>query len=53
MYNTTNRAIQVLATLPGVGQLIQKISSRKKRDNIILSVVIAVCIIFLLLWLFF
>ncbi|ORZ04549.1 hypothetical protein BCR41DRAFT_312974 [Lobosporangium transversale] len=48
LQNVNQRINNVASQLPGVGQLIGKIQSRKNRDNVILSCVIGSCVVFVL-----
>ncbi|KAF9162278.1 hypothetical protein DFQ26_003699 [Actinomortierella ambigua] len=45
LQNVNRRITDVAAQLPGVGNLIGKIQSRKRRDNVILSAVIGSCVV--------
>ncbi|KAG0336075.1 hypothetical protein BG000_006968 [Podila horticola] len=45
LQNVNSRINNVANQLPGVGQLIGKIQSRKSRDNVILSCVIGSCVV--------
>ncbi|KAI1319620.1 hypothetical protein EDD11_003613 [Mortierella claussenii] len=48
LQSVNQRINNVASQLPGVGQLIGKIQSRKSRDNVILSCVIGSCVVFVL-----
>lgn len=50
LYQITNRMGGITSRFPALNNLMQKINLRKRRDAIILSVVIAVCIILLILY---
>ncbi|KAF9015684.1 hypothetical protein BDQ17DRAFT_1341467 [Cyathus striatus] len=43
-----NRMAQVLSTMPGINNLVAMIKSRRRRDSIIMGVVIGVCILLLI-----
>ncbi|CAA7264833.1 unnamed protein product [Cyclocybe aegerita] len=43
-----NRMVQVLGTMPGINSLVSMIKSRRRRDSIIMGVLIGVCAIILL-----
>jgi len=43
-----NRMIQVIGTMPGINNLVSMIKSRRRRDSIIMGLVIGVCIIIIL-----
>ncbi|KAF8971728.1 hypothetical protein BDZ97DRAFT_1901438 [Flammula alnicola] len=42
------RMVQVIGTMPGINNLVSMIKSRRRRDSIIMGVVIGVCIIIIL-----
>ncbi|PPQ66370.1 hypothetical protein CVT26_011089 [Gymnopilus dilepis] len=43
-----NRMVQVIGTMPGINNLVSMIKSRRRRDSIIMGVLIGVCCILLL-----
>ncbi|KAJ3517876.1 hypothetical protein NLJ89_g227 [Agrocybe chaxingu] len=43
-----NRMVQVLGTMPGINSLVSMIKSRRRRDSIIMGVLIGICAIILL-----
>ncbi|KAF8204024.1 hypothetical protein BJ912DRAFT_223524 [Pholiota molesta] len=46
-----NRMVQVIGTMPGINNLVGMIKSRRRRDSIIMGVVIGVCCIIILSYL--
>jgi Golgi SNAP receptor complex protein 1 len=48
----STRMLDLAARFPQLNFLIQKISMRKRRDTVIMSGVVALCIIFILLYTF-
>ncbi|KAF8910140.1 v-SNARE protein [Gymnopilus junonius] len=46
-----NRMVQVIGTMPGINNLVSMIKSRRRRDSIIMGVLIGVCFILLLTYL--
>lgn len=47
LQNAQQKMFGTLGSIPGISTLISKINTRRKRDTIILALVIAVCILFL------
>jgi len=47
-----SRMASVLNTMPGINNLVSMIKSRRRRDSIILGLVIGICIILLLMYIF-
>lgn len=50
LLNINSRMSRLINTFPGLNSLIGKINSRKRRDTIILSVIISLCIILIFLY---
>jgi len=46
-----NRMVQVIGTMPGINNLVSMIKSRRRRDSIIMGLVIGICCILLLSYL--
>jgi len=49
--NINTRIVHVIGTMPGINNLVSMIKSRRRRDSIIMGVVIGVCTIIILTYL--